>query len=215
MVTFFLEGDKMNWDMLLGFNKRLVVCFDISIKEVDIMAKITSKQDAEKRAAKLYMEHFDPIDIIFKGSFATDLSVILQKLGIRVVIQSLKGYEKLAENFDVSGYLLKNGDEFAIFVEEADSIERKRFTIAHEIAHKVLNHLDDGKYVSISFRDNYSSLGVNDEEIAANAFAATLLMPEKIIRHVYTLTSDIATTARYLGVSDTAVRNRLNNLGIL
>ena len=179
------------------------------------MTRISNKQDAERKATEFYDEYFDLKESIFKGVFATNLHHILQKMGIRLIIQSLKPYEEMTGKTDVSGLLLKNGDEYAIFVEEGDSIERKRFTIAHEIGHKVLNHVDDAEYVSISFRDDHSSNGSNSEEIAANAFAAVLLMPEKIVRHVYTLTSDIAMTASYLGVSDTALRYRLSSLGIL
>jgi len=215
MVTILIVGDKMNLDIPIGFGKRLVIGVSITVKEVEVMGKITNAREAEKRAAELYDEHFNATDAIFKGRFATDLPTILQKLGIKIVIRSLKDYEGLVAKPNVSGYLWKNGNEFAIFLEEKDSLERKRFTIAHEIAHKVLNHIDDNKHVSIFFRDEFSAKGVNAEEIAANAFAATLLMPEKIIRHVYTLTSDVAMTARYLGVSDTAARIRLDNLGIL
>jgi len=214
-MTNFLEGDNMTLDMPFMFNKRLKIRLDISIKEVERVAKITNKKAAEKKAAEFYNVHFDMNDAIFKGNFATNLNAVLQKLGIRAVIGSLKEYENLTGRTGASGFLLKNGDEYAIFVEEDDPMERKRFTIAHEIGHKVLNHINNAEYVSISFRDNFSSQWTKDEEIAANAFAAVLLMPEKIIRHVYTLTSDIPMTARYLGVSDSAVRKRLDSLGIL
>jgi len=192
-----------------------MININITKEEADISMKIIDKHDAEKRAALFYDEHFNSTDSIFKGFFATDLNAILRKLEVKVVIQSLKEYAKIAKKTDLAGLLLKNGDEYAIFVEEGDSMERKRFTIAHEIAHKILNHHDESKLVSVSYRDDYSSQGIDDAEIAANAFAAALLMPEKIIRHVYTLTSDISTTARYLGVSDAAAWRRLNSLGIL
>jgi len=205
----------MTLDMPLIFNRRLVISLDILTKEVGIMAKITNKREAEKKAVELYDELFNASDAIFKGNFATDLNAILHKLKIRLVIRPLKEFETLVDNTGVSGFLLKTGDEYAIFVEESDPIERKRFTIAHEIAHKILNHIDGDEYVSIYFRDDYSSDGTKVEEVAANAFAAAILMPEKIIRHVYSLTSDIPMTARYLGVSDSSVRFRLKNLGIL
>jgi len=205
----------MTLDMPLIFNRRLVISLDILTKEVGIMAKITNKREAEKKAVELYDELFNASDAIFKGNFATDLNAILHKLKIRLVIRPLKEFEKLVDKNGVSGFLLKTGNDYAIFVEESDPIERKRFTIAHEMAHKILNHIDDDEYVSIYFRDDYSSDGTKVEEVAANAFAATILMPEKIIRHVYSLTSDIPMTARYLGVSDSSVRFRLKNLGIL
>ena len=200
----------------LILKKRLMVSFAISTKEVEVMAKITNKREAEKKAVELYEKCFGSVDNISQGLFATDLNRVLQELKIIVIIKPLAEYERLAGKNGISGVLLKNEEnQYTIFIEENDSLERKRFTIAHEIAHKVLNHIDDTKRVSVSYRDEFSSSGYDPEEIAANAFAAALLMPEKVIRYVYFLTSDVAKTARFLGVSDTAARYRLNNLGIL
>jgi Zn-dependent peptidase ImmA (M78 family) len=57
---------------------------------------------------------------------------------------------------------------------------RRRFTIAHELAHLVLHqqddlHIDEG--FTIKLRNDRSSMAVDDKEIEANQFAAELLMP--------------------------------------
>lgn len=79
---------------------------------------------------------------------------------------------------------------------------RQNWSIAHELGHLVLRH--DGRTT-------------NDEERAANAFAAELLLPRSLLD---TVTWDSATAAdvadflwRY-GVSTHALRNRLVNEGI-
>ena len=67
---------------------------------------------------------------------------------------------------------------------------RRRFTIAHEIGHLVLNHLDktgfDPLHIDRKFpclpRNGTSAKGVNRLEIEANSFAAALLMPAKQLR---------------------------------
>jgi len=214
-VTFFLDGDKMTMDMPLFFRKYLKISFNIIEKEDKIMAKIIKKSEAEKRAMEFYDDNFNIDNEIFVGNFATNLSYILQKLNIKVIIKSLAESQALAGGRLISGALLKKGDNYTIFVEEAEAKERKRFTIAHEIAHKILNHIDTDEHVSISFRGKGFPIGDTDEDTAANAFAAALLMPERMIRHVYKLTSNVLTTARLMGVSESAARYRLNTLKVL
>jgi len=196
-------------------HKLIIIRIKIFTKEVGIMSKIINKQEAEKTAFDFFEKNFNIADAIFKGEFATNLSKILEILKIKVVIQPLNKIEEITGKTGISGLLLKDGDDYTIFLEENDSLERRRFTTSHEIAHKLLNHISDTDAVSISYRDDYAKKGNDPEEIAANAFAAALLMPEPIIRHVYTLTADISATARYLSVSDSAAKNRLINLGIL
>lgn len=86
----------------------------------------------------------------------------------------------------ISGMLvpLNSGSEWVILVNASDSTVRQRFTIAHELAHRVLHdyktpHADKG--FRLRFRDARSSDGSILEEIQANQFAAELLMPEKYV----------------------------------
>lgn len=126
-----------------------------------------------------------------------------------------------------SGFALRDGQTRIIGVNSATSPRRQRFTIAHEMGHLDLH---EGKplivdhAMRIDWRDDVSSLGTNEEEIEANAFAAEILMPAQMIRSQVVsyardgnITRDrlIVKLARDFDVSAEAMGYRLINLGIL
>jgi Zn-dependent peptidase ImmA (M78 family) len=125
-----------------------------------------------------------------------------------------------------SGFALRDGQTRIIGVNSATSPRRQRFTIAHEMGHLDLH---EGKplivdhAMRIDWRDDVSSLGTNEEEIEANAFAAEILMPARMIRSQVAsyaqdgITRDrlIVKLARDFDVSAEAMGYRLINLGIL
>ena len=87
---------------------------------------------------------------------------------------------------EVSGMVHNKNNVAVIGVNSTHSVTRQRFTIAHEIGHLVLHqsedlHVDSQLRSAANFRDEVSSLGVDDGEIEANQFAAELLMPEEFI----------------------------------
>ncbi len=102
---------------------------------------------------------------------------------------------------------------------------RQRFTIAHELGHHIMHekmlkhsvHVDKG----VLRRDNISSGGFDDIEISANAFAASVLMPEHLVRKVCPASLDLEDDAlvqkfaRMFGVSGAAFTNRILNLSII
>jgi Zn-dependent peptidase ImmA (M78 family) len=145
--------------------------------------------------------------------------------------------EKLAESLgaqitytefdsDVSGVLYRDNDRVLIGVNSTHAPTRQRFTIAHEIGHLLMHKgrpvvVDRLVRVNVNLRDGTSS----KEEIDANAFAAELLMPRKLIaseidrflkrtRRVVPqeLVDELSATFR---VSPEAMSYRLENLGIL
>ncbi len=84
------------------------------------------------------------------------------------------------ETLSRSGSISRNDDgTVTIWVNTLDAEVRKRFTIAHEIGHyingdlKANNTIED--YPNMLYRTNGNS---NPQEIAANKFAAQLLMPK-------------------------------------
>jgi Zn-dependent peptidase ImmA (M78 family) len=86
---------------------------------------------------------------------------------------------------NLSGMLIRDGDNVIIGVNESNSTERQRFSIAHEIGHYLLH---EGKLIvdrdikyQVNYRNSKSSLGIDSEEIEANQFASALLMPDKFI----------------------------------
>jgi Zn-dependent peptidase ImmA (M78 family) len=103
---------------------------------------------------------------------------------------------------------------------------RQRFTIAHELGHRALHpgrELILDVPVRVNLRDKTSSMASDLEEIEANAFAATLLMPEQMIRDQLNQLPparrrepDAAAEAlaRIFKVSTPALNFRLINLGL-
>lgn len=101
---------------------------------------------------------------------------------------------------------------------------RQRFTIAHELGHHIMDaavlkssvHVDRGTLR----RDDLSSDGIDSMEIAANAFAASVLMPEALVRAAcpdgIDLEDDVEVgrLARKFGVSQAAFTNRVLNLSL-
>ena len=71
-------------------------------------------------------------------------------------------------------------DDFTIFVPNDTSLERDKFTIAHELGHYVLHYLWP-RYVKgePEFMLRASRYGSDRSEWEANWFAAAFLMPEK------------------------------------
>lgn len=125
---------------------------------------------------------------------------------------------------DVSGMLLRDGDERVIGVNSRHARVRQRFTVAHELGHLELHR---GRAVildaplRVDMRDRRSSLATDREEIEANTFAAALLMPRDMVVREAAVRSHldqdkvIDELASLLAVSRAAMGYRLINLGLL
>ncbi|SDI90449.1 protein of unknown function [Frankineae bacterium MT45] len=167
--------------------------------------------DAEARAQRLLDKHH----------FVT-APIPVQKLA------ELEGAVVVHQRFDgnsTSGFMLADGSGVVIGVNSATSKRRQRFTIAHEIGHMVMHRSDSLMVDSvIQFRDDLSSLGTNTNEREANAFAASLLMPLKlVVKHMARALDAgvdgrdelISRLAAEFDVSSEAMSYRLINLGVL
>lgn len=130
---------------------------------------------------------------------------------------------------EMSGALIKSQAIQGIAVNASQAPVRKRFTVAHELAHHLLNHIDsdhvDWQFTVIR-RDGRSSEAEDDQEIAANFFAASLLMPKHLLRQdierykrfdgeVRLDDNDLLLLAKKYKVSKDAMRYRLQNLGFI
>jgi len=112
-----------------------------------------------------------------------DIFKVAKKIGLEVYGDTL--------NEDISGILFIEKGQGKIGINSSHPPVRKRFTIAHEIGHFVLQHnrknqffIDESnKHMSMKFhRDSNSSTGEMRQEREANAFAAAILMPEKLLQ---------------------------------
>lgn len=86
---------------------------------------------------------------------------------------------------DISGVLFRSSDGVVIGVNSRHAVQRQRFTVAHELGHFLLHEGDTVRYdrdYRISLRSDLSSEGTDIEEIEANFFAASLLMPDRFLR---------------------------------
>lgn len=129
-------------------------------------------------------------------------------------------------NHDLSGMLIREGNSLTIGLNSRQAPQRQRFTLAHELGHLRLHRgrpLIVDSLVRVNMRDSASATATDREEIEANRFAASLLMPEHMVRAaVASATADrqMAPMAlqRELGrlfqVSAEAMGYRLINLGI-
>ena len=96
---------------------------------------------------------------------------------------------------------------YAIYVNANHSETRRRFTIAHEIAHYVLhkNLIRDGIVDDPLYRSGLSSL----IETEASRFATEILMPTHLIRAAIRKESSISKLAKQFAVSSKATAIRL------
>lgn len=118
---------------------------------------------------------------------------------------------------DLSGRILRRPDDpqgYHIEINRAHSPNRKRFTLAHEIAHYLLHRelIGDGVEDSALYRSRLS----DQTEIEANTMAANILMPPDLVRRVYRAGLKwIAGLSAAFQVSEEAMRIRLKQLRLV
>jgi Zn-dependent peptidase ImmA (M78 family) len=144
-----------------------------------------------------------------------NVQAVAEQLGATVVYDDLED--------DVSGFLLKETNVATIAINKLHHPNRQRFTVAHECGHLFL-HADQGDRLWVDkayfFRDANSSSGDQLAEIQANRFAASLLMPEELIRSnlddATTISDvDVFRLAVRFEVSEQAMTLRLISLGLI
>lgn len=121
--------------------------------------------------------------------------------------------ESLCQNFSGMASLDKDSGDKVIYYNPNESANRQRFTIAHELGHHVLGHTVYGDM----FRDNFKDGIYHPEEVAANSFAAEILMPSRAVLRLagskgFKTEYDLAVL---FNVSIDAVHWKLVNLGII
>ncbi|MFT9408562.1 ImmA/IrrE family metallo-endopeptidase [Acetobacter fabarum] len=91
---------------------------------------------------------------------------------------------KFGDLGEVSGLIARQGRHTIVGVNSIQAHTRQRFTLAHEFGHFLLHH-DLQSHTDVGFRVNYrdrkSSEATDIEEIEANFFAASILMPRPFL----------------------------------
>jgi Zn-dependent peptidase ImmA (M78 family) len=139
-----------------------------------------------------------------------------------VPIESIAGdllglHVEEVEGLPVSGLLLPAERLIQLHSGEArESPARRRFTLAHEIAHWVCHCRPDDLPAPILCRPNVVGVASGDPlEREANVFAAELLMPAEEVAAAVAAGAGPYAIAAALGVSEIALGWRLFNLGLV
>jgi Zn-dependent peptidase ImmA (M78 family)/DNA-binding XRE family transcriptional regulator len=119
---------------------------------------------------------------------------------------------------DVDGLMVNIDSGPVIWVNRHQAPTRQRFTLAHELGHKLLRHFDQF-HVEFGGDLSPSATGGHPDydwraERAANDFAANLLMPAVMVRDFFPRAGDVRDLAATFEVSPAAMGYRLTNLGL-
>lgn len=147
-----------------------------------------------------------------------DVEQLAEAVGADVALEHLES--------SVSGMLVRPPSGLpVIVVNNRHAPVRQRFTIAHELGHLVLHRgrqviVDHLTRARVNMRDETSSLATSREEITANQFAASLLMPTEWVHEAVDAALDLPPSrlvnqlAATFEVSEQAMEFRLINLGL-
>jgi hypothetical protein len=152
------------------------------------------------------MSQFQEVIGRFQNAAPVDVTGLAEALGLAVWEE-----EDLPER--VSGKIFqdpRNGGAsgYSVIVRGSDPYVRRRFTLAHEIAHFVLHRNRIGS--SLTDDSLYRSGLSSWEEVQANRLAADILMPRSLLaRYIKSYGPDVDVLARLFKVSEAAMQIRL------
>ena len=136
-----------------------------------------------------------------------DVVALAERCGARVL--------QLEASDGISGILLELDSGPVIGYAVDETVERQRFTVAHELGHHLLRHYDHFHIDPDRTASDGDPPGYDwQDERAANEFAAQLLMPATWIAESYRKTQAVADLAERFRVSQVAMGYRLANLGL-
>ena len=144
-----------------------------------------------------------------------DIEQLLRAIGISAIGKDFSELEmRLGKpKGSILGMLLSSGNNAAIFYRKDDSYNRRRFTIAHELAHAI-NHSDNEPH--IEYRMAEKEMEENPVEKDANIVAGEILIPLPLLKREY-LKLDIPSStvlANIFKVSQNIMEARLKYLKI-
>lgn len=111
-----------------------------------------------------------------------DLDLIVKHLDIYKFQSTFDDMKEREQEKYIAGLVLATETNIGIFYNKNDKMEKKRFTIAHEIGHCCLHsqNIQEG-YIEFLRNDGFE----NEHEIAASVFASKLLIPKKSLKRIY------------------------------
>lgn len=153
----------------------------------------------------------------YQDSFPLRIVEFINDLGIEVIASEMKN--------DISGVICKENDKFYILINDLHPLTRIRFTLAHELGHYFndRDYLDSNKEIVDPIKQNSQTLlyrtnipnndyNMRRMDIAANQFAANILMPELKFLEIWRENYHPENVAKFFGVSIEAVKIRAATL---
>lgn len=166
------------------------------------MSHASINLDARKSAHQV-------LDTVWRGrGFPVDPMWIASELGCKVLETALPD--------NVLGGLVKDADKDpVILLNQDENTDHKRFNCAQKIGHYIdLMMQDTDCYKYVDFRMQQAAFSASAEEIFANYFGASLLMPDLVVRRMAQDGCSLAGMAKYFGVTPEAMEYRLQQLDI-
>ncbi len=155
-------------------------------QDIDNLSKAQQNKLSQLRgmtAAEILQKYEEP------DGLAVDIAKILYNLDIKVRPLDFTELEKsepvsklVQEKRLILGVVLMRAGKLAIFYRKKSSLNRARFTLAHELAHCCL-HINEGTTDYIEFRQDENSDDTIEKE--ANIFAEELLIPKDRLLYAY------------------------------
>lgn len=143
------------------------------------------------------------------GNFPVPVVGIATRLGMDVVSDADYQHDK-------DGHIeIDEHNNATIVVNNEKPPNRKRFTIAHEIAHFIFDKDYLQKHKIIDRDGNASDASYREIEQRANKFASILLMPEEQFIEQWLALRSLEKAANYFRVSQESAKYRAIHLGLI
>ena len=141
-------------------------------------------------------------------SLPVDLNKVLKAVDVKAILYCDAFFDTDSPKLRGSdGFVTKIGGKKAIYLnEQKGTTQRRRFTLAHELGHIVLNHSIN----PVIYRNSEVDDGQKPEEVQANIFARDLLMPAGVLAKLHLTTVD--EIMRICNVSHISAQIRLERL---
>lgn len=152
-----------------------------------------------------------------RNVYPIDIAKILYNMQIRALPYDFSKFDDGNLDNRILGAMVANKTDLALLYRQGETPNRSRFTLAHELAHCCLAHLDDKKIPYVEYR--HDGIVADLREIKANAFAGELLVPTKELRKILSIEypdslPQVTKLAEMFAVSINVMKERLKQLEI-
>ncbi len=185
-----------------------VVQLDSYIKKAKVMSMCKTLKKIQHKTPDELLKEYN-----ITNTSPIDIEKLVASIGISVLPMNFSKLKKyIGTKKDILGLVITREDDAFIFYKEGSSLNRKRFTIAHELAHCC--KFEDYRKPHIEYRTDDT---IDDKtEIEMDIFAGELLIPINILKREYINmqfpSSELL--AKQFQVSIKVMEARLNHLNI-